>query len=189
MSIEQEVANRVADRIRTRLSDIETGEEITEPGQAGELLLWGASVFDGYYNASDTNKSVLSEDGFSHTGDMFEIAGKGEEQRFYQFIGRCKDIIVRCGVKISSDKLDNLLASHPKIAKVAVVGYAHEVLEERVYPSSSCSSLSKSNDTVPGVSSSEHSLQTTMPRSGLPQLLCVSRSGEPRLPITHLSAH
>jgi acyl-CoA synthetase (AMP-forming)/AMP-acid ligase II len=63
---------------------------------------------------------------------MFEIAGAGEEQRFYRFVGRCKDIIVRGGVKISPDELDNLLAGHPKIAEVAVVGYADEVMEERI---------------------------------------------------------
>jgi len=124
--------NRVADRIRTRLTDIETGQEITEPGQAGEYLIWGASVFDGYYNSPETNESVFSEDGFFHTGDMFEIAGDGEDNRFYRFVGRCKDIIVRGGVKISPDELDNLLAGHPKIAEVAVVGYADEVMEERV---------------------------------------------------------
>jgi len=124
--------NRVAGRIRTRLVDIESGEEVTEPGQAGELLIWGASVFDGYYNAPETNKEVFSEDGFFHTGDLFEIAGSGEENRFYRFVGRCKDIIVRGGVKISPDELDNLLAGHPKIAEVAVVGYADEVMEERV---------------------------------------------------------
>jgi acyl-CoA synthetase (AMP-forming)/AMP-acid ligase II len=124
--------NRIAGRTRTRLEDIETGEEITEPGQPGELLIWGASVFDGYYNAPETNKSVFTEDGYFHTGDMFEIAGEGEERRFYRFVGRCKDIIVRGGVKISPDELDNLLAGHPKIAEVAVVGYADEVMEERI---------------------------------------------------------
>ena len=124
--------NRVAGRMKTRLQDIESGEEITQPGQPGELLIWGASVFDGYYNAPDTNRSVFSSDGFFHTGDLFEIAGAGEEQKFYRFVGRCKDIIVRGGVKISPDELDNLLAGHPKVAEAAVVGYADDVMEERI---------------------------------------------------------
>jgi len=124
--------NRVASRIKTKLTDIESGEEITEPGQPGELLIWGASVFDGYHNAPKTNQEVFSEDGFFHTGDMFEIADIGKENRFYRFVGRCKDIIVRGGVKISPDELDNLLAGHPGIAEVAVVGYADEVMEERI---------------------------------------------------------
>lgn len=124
--------NRIAERMRTRLVDIDSGEEITEPGRPGELLIWGASVFDGYFNAPETNREVFTEDGFFHTGDLFEIAGEGPQPLFYRFIGRCKDIIVRGGMKISPDELDNLLAGHPKIAEVAVVGYADEVMEERV---------------------------------------------------------
>jgi acyl-CoA synthetase (AMP-forming)/AMP-acid ligase II len=124
--------NRVAGRVKTRLVDIHTGEEITEPGKPGELLLWGASVFDGYYNAPETNRKVFSEDGFFHTGDMFEVPVQEENQRFYHFVGRCKDIIVRGGVKISPDEIDSLLAAHPKIAEVAVVGYADEIMEERI---------------------------------------------------------
>jgi acyl-CoA synthetase (AMP-forming)/AMP-acid ligase II len=124
--------NRVASCIRTRLVDIESGAEITEPGQPGEMLIWGASVFDGYYDSPETNQAVFDEQGYFHTGDMFEIAGSGEERKFYRFIGRCKDIIIRGGVKISPDELDNLLAGHPKVAEVAVVGYVDEVLGERV---------------------------------------------------------
>ncbi len=66
------------------------------------------------------------------SGDMFEIPASREHQRFYHFLGRRKDIIVRGGVKISPDELDNLLEGHPKIAEVSVVGYADEVMEERV---------------------------------------------------------
>lgn len=124
--------NRIATQIKTRLVDIHTGEEITEPGKPGELLLWGASVFDGYYDSPEANKRVFSEDGFFHTGDMFEIPHNEAHQRFYHFVGRCKDIIIRGGVKISPDELDNLLAGHPKVAEIAVVGYADAVMEERI---------------------------------------------------------
>lgn len=124
--------NRVASCTRTKLVDLETGAEITEPRKPGELLIWGASVFDGYFKAPDANRTVFNQDGFFHTGDLFEIAGEGETPRYYRFIGRCKDIIVRGGVKISPDEIDNLLAGHPKIAEVAVVGYPDAVLEERV---------------------------------------------------------
>lgn len=125
-------SNRVAERIRTKLVDIQSGDEITEAGHPGELLIWGASVMDGYYNAPETNKAVFSEDGYFHSGDMFEIPASHENQRFYHFVGRCKDIIVRGGVKISPDELDNLLAGYSKIAEVAVVGYPDKVMEERV---------------------------------------------------------
>lgn len=125
-------SNRSSEQMRTKLVDIESGEEVTKPGKAGELLIWGAAVFDGYYNSPEANESVFSKDGYFHTGDMFEIAGDKDKPLFYRFVGRCKDIIVRGGMKITPDELDNLLAGHPKIVEVAVVGYADEVLEERV---------------------------------------------------------
>ena len=125
-------SNRSSQQMKTRLIDLESGEEITEPGKAGELMIWGASVFDGYYNSPETNKTVFSKDGFFHTGDLFEISGNKDHSSFYRFVGRCKDIIVRGGMKITPNELDNLLAGHPKIAEVAVVGYADDVLEERV---------------------------------------------------------
>ena len=105
---------------------------MTEAGKQGELEIWGASVFDGYYESPETNAEVFTEDGYFKTGDVFEIAGDGDQARFYKFVGRCKDIIVRGGVNISPDEIDNLLAGHPKVAEVAVVGYDDEVMGERV---------------------------------------------------------
>jgi acyl-CoA synthetase (AMP-forming)/AMP-acid ligase II len=125
-------SNRISERIRTRLVDLQTGDVVTGAGQQGELEIWGASVFDGYYKSPEANDEVFTKDGFFKTGDVFEIAGDGDTARFYKFVGRCKDIIVRGGVNISPDEVDNLLAGHPKVAEVAVVGYDDEIMGERI---------------------------------------------------------
>jgi acyl-CoA synthetase (AMP-forming)/AMP-acid ligase II len=127
-----EWSNRISDRIRTRLVDLQTGDHVAEAGKQGELEIWGASVFDGYYDSPEANAEVFTEDGYFKTGDVFEIAGDGDQAKFYKFVGRCKDIIVRGGVNISPDEVDNLLAGHPKVAEVAVVGYDDEVMGERI---------------------------------------------------------
>lgn len=127
-----EWSNRVSERIRTRLVDLHSGDEVRDPGQQGELEIWGASVFDGYYKSPEANEEVFTEDGFFKTGDVFEIAGDDDKARFYKFVGRCKDIIVRGGVNISPDEVDNILAGHPGVAEVAVVGYDDEVMGERI---------------------------------------------------------
>ena len=44
---------KIADAIETKLIDLQTGEEITEPGKPGELLIKGATLFAGYYRAGD----------------------------------------------------------------------------------------------------------------------------------------
>ncbi|MGI9288410.1 MAG: class I adenylate-forming enzyme family protein [Pseudomonadales bacterium] len=125
-------ANRAAQRMQTRLVDPVSGTVIDEPGTAGELQFAGPTIFDGYYNSPEANQEVFTEDGYFRTGDLFEIAGAGDDSHFYRFTGRCKDIIVRGGMKISPEELDTLLAGHPKLSEVAVTGYADEVLGERI---------------------------------------------------------
>jgi len=127
-----EWSNRAGNRVKTRLADIGTREEVTEPGQQGELEIWGSTVFDGYYKSPEANAEVFTEDGYFLTGDVFEITGGVDQPKFYKFVGRCKDIIVRGGVNISPDEIDNQLASHPKVAEVCVVGIDDEILGERI---------------------------------------------------------
>ncbi len=127
-----EWANRAGNRIKTRLVDLGTGEVVTALGQQGELEIWGSTVFDGYYKSPEANAEVFAEDGYFRTGDVFEITGDGDNPPFYKFVGRCKDIIVRGGVNISPDEIDNQLAGHPKVAEVCVVGVDDEIMGERI---------------------------------------------------------
>ena len=122
---------RIAGWIETKLVDLQTGATITEAGQPGELLLKGATVFAGYFRAGDGGpEGAIDADGFFHTGDVFEIAGAGD--RFYRFVERAKDIIIRGGMNISPGELDGLLAGHPKVAEAAVVGLPDETMGERI---------------------------------------------------------
>jgi non-ribosomal peptide synthetase component E (peptide arylation enzyme) len=125
-------SNRIADMFVSKLVDTDTGADIVEPGVAGEMLIKGPTVFDGYWNSPKENTEVFSADGYFRTGDLFEIAGDGEEQKYYRFVGRHKDIISRGGMKISPAELDNLLAGHDRIADAAVVGIADKILGERI---------------------------------------------------------
>ena len=122
---------QVSDWIETKLVDLQTGEEITEAGKSGELLLKGATVFAGYFRAGDGGpEGAIDAEGFFHTGDVFEISG--EEGQFYRFVERAKDIIIRGGMNISPGEIDGLLAAHPKVAESAVVGVPDDVMGERI---------------------------------------------------------
>jgi len=116
----------------TKLLDLQTGKEVTEPGAPGELVLKGPTVFGGYWRAEEDEalQSTIDEEGFFHTGDVFEIAG--EEDRFYLFVERAKDIIIRGGMNISPGEIDGLLAGHPEISEAAVVGVPDERLGELI---------------------------------------------------------
>lgn len=124
-----EWSGRVPQGIQTRLVDLGTDEEINEPDHPGELRVKGATVFAGYWRSDEVGLKSFDEQGYFRTGDVFEIAG--ENNQFYRFVDRAKDIIIRGGVNISAAEIESLIISNPKIADVAVVGYADEVLGEK----------------------------------------------------------
>ncbi|MEQ9520537.1 MAG: class I adenylate-forming enzyme family protein [Parvibaculum sp.] len=135
---------RIAGRIETKLVDLVSGATITEPGKPGELLLRGATVFEGYFGTGepDAPANPFDTEGFFRTGDVFQIAGPGN--RFYQFVERAKDIIIRGGMNISPTELDVLLAGHPDIAEASVVGIPDPVMGERI-----CAVIVPKNATPP----------------------------------------
>jgi acyl-CoA synthetase (AMP-forming)/AMP-acid ligase II len=117
-------------KIRTRLVDLDTEVDITAPGQVGELRFLGPTIFSGYYRSPELTSRAFDAQGYYRTGDLFEIAG--ERSQFYRFAGRHKDIVVRGGMNISSEEVENLLLSHPKVREVAVIGWPDSVLGERL---------------------------------------------------------
>ncbi len=67
-------------------------------------------------------------DGWLRTGDI----GKLDEDGYLYISGRAKDVIIRGGHNIHAVDVENVVATHPGVAEVAVVGVAHEVLGEDV---------------------------------------------------------
>jgi cyclohexanecarboxylate-CoA ligase len=120
---------RIAKITHTRLMDPESGAEVLAPDQPGEMQIRGPVVFDGYFAAPEITARSFTADGWFRTGDLFQIDATG---RYYQFVGRLKQLINRGGVKISPDEIDAVLAEHPDVAEGAVVGYPDEVMGERI---------------------------------------------------------
>ena len=119
----------LADRVSVQLVDMETGEEITEPGVPGELRFDGPTVFAGYLDAENVS-SPFDEQGRLRSGDVFEIAGENNE--FLLYVDRNKDLIIRGGMNIAPVALEAMIAEHPAVAEVAVIGDPDEVMGERV---------------------------------------------------------
>ena len=113
-------SNRVAGMIETKLLDPETRGVVTEPDTPGELAIRGATVFTGYWRRPDLTAAAFDAEGYFLTGDLFAIAGEGDDR--YRFVGRLKDLIIRGGMNIAPEEIEYLLADHPKIQDVAVVG-------------------------------------------------------------------
>lgn len=118
--------------IRTRLIDPDNGEEILASGHPGELQITGPTVFDGYFRAPQITAESFSKDGWFRTGDLFELCGDPDDLRFYRFVGRLKQIIIRGGVKIAPEELDNVLSQMPNVLEGAVTGYRDPIMGERI---------------------------------------------------------
>ncbi len=119
----------LAQAVETKLIDTE-GQKITEAGRPGELCFKGPAVFSGYVGEPELTAAAFDGEGFYRTGDLFEIAGP--DDRYYRFVGRRKDTIVRGGMNISAEEVENLLIAHPAIREAAAVGRPDAKLGETV---------------------------------------------------------
>jgi acyl-CoA synthetase (AMP-forming)/AMP-acid ligase II len=117
-------------KIRTRLVDFETGDDITVAGQPGELRFSGPTIFSGYFGAPELSQRAFDEQGFYKTGDLFELGGDGLQ--YYRYVGRSKDLVIRGGVNISSEEIENLLIACPGVRDAAVVAVPDATLGERL---------------------------------------------------------
>jgi acyl-CoA synthetase (AMP-forming)/AMP-acid ligase II len=98
------------------------------PGEVGEVVFRLENLgFEGYLNDDEANAAALDERYF-HTGDL----GYFDEDGFFFFVDRLKDIVRRGGENISSMEVEAALRSHDEIAEAGVVGRPDPVLGERV---------------------------------------------------------
>jgi acyl-CoA synthetase (AMP-forming)/AMP-acid ligase II len=104
-------------------------EKISKEGVSGELQVRGPAVFEGYWKAPEQTAAAFTGDGWFKTGDLFQIEAGG---RFLRYVGRCKDLIIRGGVNISPEEIDQLLGGHPMLAEACVFALPDPVMGERV---------------------------------------------------------
>ncbi len=86
-------------------------------GREGEILARGPECFLGYRNPA-LDAEAFTADGWFRTGDLGTVDAAG----YLRITGRRKDIIIRKGENISAHELEDLIAAHPAVAEVAVVG-------------------------------------------------------------------
>jgi acyl-CoA synthetase (AMP-forming)/AMP-acid ligase II len=93
----------------------------------GEVRLRGEAVCQGYLDPEQTAEAFDAE-GFLRTGDLGEVTASGH----LILTGRLKDVIIRKGENISAKEIEDLLAAHPDVGDVAVVGLPDVERGERV---------------------------------------------------------
>jgi cyclohexanecarboxylate-CoA ligase len=94
-------------------------------GREGEVQARGPECFLGYRDAAH-DVDAFTPDGWFRTGDLGVLDGDG----FLRISGRKKDIIIRKGENISAREVEDLVATHPAVVEVAVVGLPDPVAGE-----------------------------------------------------------
>jgi non-ribosomal peptide synthetase component E (peptide arylation enzyme) len=98
----------------------------SRPGEQGEIRARGPQVCLGYLETK-LDKDAFDAEGFFRTGDLGALDADG----YVSVVGRLKDVIIRRGENISAKEVEDVLATHPQIADVAVIGRADASLGER----------------------------------------------------------
>ena len=91
-------------------------------GEHGEICIRGPQVMQGYWHRPKETSNVLSNDGWLHTGDIGFIDDDG----FVQIVDRKKDMILVSGFNVFPNEVEDIIASHPGVIEVGVIGKPDE---------------------------------------------------------------
>ena len=86
-------------------------------GEIGEILVRGDSVMRGYWEDPEATARTL-RGGWLHTGDVGDL----DEEGFLTLKDRSKDVIISGGANIYPREIEEVLAEHPAVAEVSVIG-------------------------------------------------------------------
>lgn len=110
---------------RTALLDAE-GKQVRQ-GEVGEICVSGPLLCGGYWKLPDATAETF-RDGWLHTGDM----AREDEDGFWYIVDRVKDMIVTGGFNVFPREVEDVIAEHPAVAQVCVIGTPDEKWGEAV---------------------------------------------------------
>lgn len=104
----------------------EDGQPVPQ-GEVGEICVSGPLVSGGYWNKPEATAETF-RDGWMHTGDL----AREDEDGFYYIVDRTKDMIVTGGFNVFPREVEDVVAEHPSVAQVCVIGTPDEKWGEAV---------------------------------------------------------
>lgn len=84
----------------------------------GEVCLRSELLMDGYFEHPEATGAALDADGWYHSGDL----GVLDDEGYLSIVGRVRDVLRTGGETVSPSEVEGVLADHPDVADVAVVG-------------------------------------------------------------------
>jgi long-chain acyl-CoA synthetase len=113
-----------------KIIDVETGMELPERGQVGELVIKGPQVMKGYWNKPEATEAAFwidptTGEKWLRTGDMAHI----DEDEYEHLADRIKEMIKYKGWSIAPAELEDLLFKNPAVFDAAVIGKPSKELD------------------------------------------------------------
>ncbi|CAN5417204.1 fatty-acid--CoA ligase FadD5 [soil metagenome] len=90
-------------------------------GEVGEIVYRAPTLMAGYWNNPEATEEAFAG-GWFHSGDLVRMDADG----YVWVVDRKKDMIISGGENIYCAEVENVLAAHPGIVEVAVIGRGHE---------------------------------------------------------------
>lgn len=109
--------------VQVSLLDVD-GHQVDE-GDPGELCVKSKGLLSGYW---PDGAPPVDDDGWFHTGDVAILDQAGD----YRIVDRRKDLIIVSGFNVYPREVELVLAQHPAVAEVGVVGVPHPLTGESV---------------------------------------------------------
>ncbi len=109
---------RVIPTVSARIVDEDMNE--VQIGQVGEIVYRAPTLMSGYWNNPKATAESFAG-GWFHSGDLV----RQDEEGYIWVVDRKKDMIISGGENIYCAEVENVLAAHPAIAEVAVIGRPH----------------------------------------------------------------
>lgn len=120
-------AGKVIVGVEVRIVDPATLEDV-EAGGSGELWFRTEQTTPGYLDKPEATAELLTSDGWLRSGDV----GRIDDEGFVFIEDRVKDMIISGGENIYSPEIERVLAEHPAIAELAVIGVPDDKWGESV---------------------------------------------------------
>lgn len=97
------------------------------PNEVGELIVKTPIVMQGYFRDPEQTRAAF-RDGWFLTGDLV----RRDEEGWFTFVARKRDIIRRRGENISGPELDRVIGSHPAVHEAAAIAVPSELGEDEI---------------------------------------------------------
>jgi len=107
----------------------EAGKAVAAGGE-GEIIVRGVpgkTIMSGYFNNPRATAETI-RDGWLYTGDN----AIQDEDGYFRFVDRKKDMIKRSGENVSAGEVENVLLQHPAVFECAVIGLPDEIRDETI---------------------------------------------------------